>query len=820
MFVDVILPVPIAKLFTYNVPTELEKSVSVGSRVVVQFGRKKSYSAIVHSINVPEPVGYKAKDIDVVIDSTPIITERQLQLWHWLSDYYVCSLGEVYKAAMPSGLKLESETHLTYNTLFEAPAPLTTRQEMILNFIEQNKDCTISDLINHIGGANPIPQLKKLMEMDAIYISEQLRDAYKPKTESVYKLSDACRTDEADFLSKMDSLGRAPKQQQALMVFIQLSGGLGQATAGSPVRRDDLAKKDVTTPVLNELVKKGLLVCEKQAISRLDNKVSDLIPPHSLSEAQANALSQIKHCFYEENKPVVLLNGVTSSGKTELYIHLIHEALQQGKQVLYLLPEIALTTQITSRLQKHFGDTLGIYHSKFSDAQRVELWNNLLSEHPYGLILGVRSAVLLPFNNLGLIIVDEEHESSFKQYDPAPRYNARDMAVLMSNIHKANVLLGSATPSLESYNNAITGRYGYVELTTRYADVAMPHIETIDMTSARKHKEVSGLFSFKLRDRIIKALNNKEQVILFQNRRGFAPYVECHQCAWTAKCVNCDVSMTFHKNTGELVCHYCGARAKLPLVCPACGTASIELQGYGTEKIEEEVKDLFPEARVVRMDLDTARTRKAFEQIISDFEQYKYDILIGTQMISKGLDFDRVSTVGILNVDNMLNIPDFRAYERAFAMISQVSGRAGRRGTRGHVLLQTRQVDSHVVINSVNNNFKANATREMEERQRYGYPPFVRLIHITVKHADEQMAIRSASIIANELSQLFGKRILGPQSPTIARMQNMYLQRIILKMEKSANPAKVKQALMDRINITLGDQSFKGTSVVVDVDPY
>lgn len=792
----------------------------MGSRVVVQFGRKKSYSAIVHELNVPEPVGYKAKDIDAIVDSAPIVSQRQLQLWQWIADYYVCSLGEVYKAAMPSGLKLESETHLLYNPLFEASAPLSPRQDLILNFIEQNKDCTISDLSNHIGGANPIPQIKKLLEMEAIYISEQMKDAYKPKTETVYRLSEECRANEDTLMAKMDALERAPKQQQALMLFFQLCGGLGQALLGQSVRRDDFSKNDIATAVLNELVKKNIFVCEKQEVSRLNNKLADLIPPHDLSEAQSTALSQIKNCFQNENKPIVLLNGVTSSGKTELYIHLIHETLQQGKQVLYLLPEIALTTQITSRLQKHFGDTLGIYHSKFNDAQRVELWNNLLSDKPYGLILGVRSAVLLPFKDLGLIIVDEEHESSFKQYDPAPRYNARDMAIVMSGLHKANVLLGSATPSLESYNNAMTGRFGYVELTTRYADVAMPHIETIDMTVARKHKEVSGIFSFTLRDRILKALNNKEQVILFQNRRGFAPYVECHQCAWTAKCINCDVSMTYHKNTGELVCHYCGARAKLPLVCPACGTASLELQGYGTEKIEEEVKDLFPEARVVRMDLDTARTRKAFEQIITDFEQYQYDILIGTQMISKGLDFDRVSTVGILNVDNMLNIPDFRAYERAFAMISQVSGRAGRRGTRGHVLLQTKQIDSPVVVNSINNNYKANAEREMAERQQYGYPPFVRLIHITIKHVDEQTAIRSAVIIANELSQIFGRRILGPQSPAIARVQNLFLQRIILKMEKTVNPQKMKEALMDRINIILGDHSFKGVSVVVDVDPY
>lgn len=820
MFVNVILPVPIAKLFTYNVPTEMEQSVSVGSRVVVQFGKKKSYSAIIHDLNVPEPVEYKAKNIDCVIDSAPIISERQLQLWHWIADYYVCSLGEVYKAAMPSGLKLESETHLTYNTLFEAESPLTPRQDMILNFIEQNKDCTISDLINHIGGANPIPQLKKLLEMDAIFISEQLRDAYKPKTENVYKLTDACRADENLLMSKMDSLERAPKQQQALLLFIQLCGGLGQALLGKPVRKEDFTKKETSSAVLNELVKKEILVCEKSEVSRLDNKLTDLVPPHDLSEAQNTAFQQINHFFNEEQKPIVLLNGVTSSGKTEIYIHLINETLKQGKQVLYLLPEIALTTQITSRLQKHFGDNLGIYHSKFNDSQRVEIWNNLLSDHPYGLILGVRSAVLLPFRDLGLIIVDEEHESSFKQYDPAPRYNARDMAVVMSGIHKCRVLLGSATPSLESYNNAKTGRYGYVELTTRYADVAMPHMETIDMSQARKHKEVSGIFSFTLRDRILKALGNKEQVILFQNRRGFAPYVECHQCAWTAKCVNCDVSMTYHKNTGELVCHYCGAHAMLPLTCPACGMPAIELQGYGTEKIEEEVSQLFPEARVVRMDLDTARSRKAFEQIISDFEQYKYDILIGTQMISKGLDFDRVTTVGILNVDNMLNLPDFRAYERAFAMISQVAGRAGRRGTRGHVLLQTKQVDSPVVLNSISNDFKANAEREMNERQRYGYPPFVRLIHITIKHVDEQVALHSATIIANELTQLFGRRILGPQAPTISRMQNMFLQRIILKMEKTANPAKMKQALMDRINIVLGDYALKGTSVVVDVDPY
>ncbi|MCF0191094.1 MAG: primosomal protein N' [Marinilabiliaceae bacterium] len=819
MYIEVILPVPIQKLFTYLVPDEMEQLVNVGSRVLVQFGKKKYYSAIVYRTNVVEPLVYAAKSIDEILDSSPVVTERQLALWQWIAEYYICSLGEVYKAAMPSGLKLESETRIIYNSLFEASSHLTQRQEQILNFVEQQKICSISDLTSHLEGVNPIPHIKKLLEMEAIYISEELRDAYKPRTEIVISLSKECRESEELFSKMMDQLTKAPKQMEALMSFIQIAGGITMIQNGKAISRAELLKTPtISAQALTELCKKGILCTEKREISRLNQDYCDRIPLHELSDAQQSCLNKIHSLF--ESFQTILLHGVTSSGKTEIYIHLIDECIKQGKQVLYMLPEIALTTQITNRLKRHFGDMMGVYHSKFSDSQRVEIWNNLLSEKQYPLILGVRSSILLPFSNLGLIIVDEEHETSYKQFDPAPRYNARDMAIILAGLHKANVVLGSATPSYESYNNAVNvKRFGYVELSKRFAGIEMPKVTAVDMKYARKHKETDGIFSFTLRDRIIKALSNKEQVILFQNRRGFAPYVECSSCAWTAKCTNCDVSMTYHKQSAELVCHYCGTRSKLPLTCPACGMPALQLQGYGTEKIEEEVLQIFPQARVVRMDLDTARTRKAFEEIIKDFEEYKYDILIGTQMISKGLDFERVSTVGIMNVDAMLNIPDFRAYERAFAMISQVAGRAGRHGKRGEVYLQTSSPESATIKNAVCGDYITNTQQQMTEREMYRYPPFTRLINITIKHKERQNAMNAAVHLANALRLVFGSRIIGPQEPPIARIATYYLQRIILKMEKGADPRKLKQILMEHINNMLGEQIFKGVNVIIDVDP-
>lgn len=815
-FADIILPVPIAKLFTYSVPENMANMLNIGSRVVVQFGRKKSYSGIVKRLHNEKPT-YETKPIEQVVDQTPIVVDKQLQMWDWMSQYYCCSLGDIYRAALPSGLKLESESKLIYNVDFEAESKLTDKQEMILNYVEQKKICTISEVQSFCKDFNVLPQIKKLLAQDAMFISEELRDSYKPKTDTYYLLPPENRTDKV-LGELMDSLSRAPKQLEALMQFITNVGGLSKAKNGVALKREDAQSKKISIASLTELSKKGILQAEKRKVSRLNTDALTVEDAHPLSAEQADALNKIEEAWKE--KQTTLLFGVTSSGKTEIYIHLIKKCIAEGKQVLYLLPEIALTTQITQRLRRYLGNDLGIYHSKFNDAERVEVWNKLLTTNEYKVILGVRSAIMLPFRNLGLIIVDEEHETSYKQFDPSPRYNARDMANVLAGLHGAKVLMGSATPSYESYQNAQSGKYGYVELKHRYAGIQMPEIIPIDMREARRKKEVVSIFSLRLKEAIDAALRHDEQVILFQNRRGFSPYIECNQCAWIPKCENCDVSLTYHKNTNQLVCHYCSYTIQLPQTCPCCGNPHLEPQGYGTEKIEEEVKAVFPTAKVVRMDLDTARSRQAYERIIGDFEQNKYNILVGTQMISKGLDFERVSTVGIMNADNMLNMPDFRAYERCFQMISQVSGRAGRHGKRGQVILQTRQIDNPVIQYIVDNNYEANARQQLAEREMYHYPPFDRMINIILKHKNYDTA-RYAAIEAGErLRQIFGPRVLGPQEPEINRIATYYLQRIIIKIDKQSSPSKVKQIMTDCVNQLLSQEQYKSVVWNVDVDPY
>lgn len=817
-YADIILPVPLQQLFTYGIPDEMMDSIRIGSRVVVPFGRSKSYSGIVRHIHQDKP-DYELKEIQQVVDYEPIVTEDQLKVWDWMSQYYVCSLGEIYRAALPSGLKLESESKLIYNAQFEAESPLSDKQEQILNFVETKKICTIGELQQFCKEFNVLPQLKKLLAVDALFISEQLRDSYKPKTESFFGLSDEVIADEKLFVEHMDRLEkRAPKQLDALMMFLQLVGGLGKARKGAKVCRTELVAGNVSAQHIGELCKKGILALTKEVVSRIDSDDAELCPPHELSEVQQNAHNEIVDAF--EEKEVCLLHGVTSSGKTEIYIHLIAEQIAKGKQVLYLLPEIALTTQITQRLRRHFGSKMCIYHSKFSDAERVEVWNKLLQSTDCQLILGVRSSVMLPMHNLGLIIVDEEHETSYKQFDPAPRYNARDMALVLGRMMGAKVLLGSATPSYESYVNAKSGKYAYVAMTQRYAGIEMPEIIPVDMLEARKKKQTAGIFSLRLRDAIGTAINAGEQVILFQNRRGFSPYVECNQCAWVPKCQNCDVSLTYHKTTRQLVCHYCSYTIDIPKQCPCCGSPYIEPQGFGTEKIEEEVQTAFPDARIVRMDLDTARTRTAYEKIIGEFEEHKYDILVGTQMISKGLDFERVSVVGVMNADNMLNMPDFRAHERCYQMIAQVSGRAGRHGKRGQVFIQTRQADNPIIDSIVTNDYEGNAERQIEEREKYNYPPFVRLMNITIKHKDEYVAQVAAQVATQRLVGIFGNRVLGPQAPEIKRIATYFMQRIIIKIDKRSSPQKMKDIMMNVMNTLIAEEQFRRVIFSIDVDPY
>lgn len=817
-FADIILPVPLQKLFTYKVPDSMMDNISVGSRVVVQFGKKKSYSGIVHSIHSNAPEGYETKDITTLVDAEPIVTTEQLKFWQWIADYYVCTLGEVYKAALPSGLKLESESKVIYNANFEAEAPLNAKQEQILNFVTDKKICAISEVVQYCTEFNALPVVKQLLDMQALFISEELRESYKPRTEKFFSLAPEARSNEA-LQQWFDKLERAPKQLDALTIFIQNVGGLGKAMLGEAIMRTAfIGENAASATAVQELVNKGVLLCALQNISRLGAANIDTHEANPLSDVQQTAYNEIVESFDTHN--TTLLHGVTSSGKTEIYIHIINKFIAEGKRILYLLPEIALTTQITSRLRRQFGDKLGIYHSKFSDAERVEVWNNLLHNDGYRVILGVRSSVLLPLTNIGLIIVDEEHETSYKQFDPAPRYNARDAAVMLGIQQGAKVLLGSATPSIESYYNAKAGRYGLVELHTRYAGIEMPDIIPINTKEARKRKQMTSMFSQQMKESIEQALENKEQIILFQNRRGFSPYVECKQCAWVPKCQNCDVSLTYHKNVNQLVCHYCGFTMPLPPVCPACGTPGLDTKGYGTEKIEEEVKEIFPSANITRMDLDTARSRKAYEKIISEFEQHQSDILIGTQMISKGLDFDNVSTVGILNADNMLNHPDFRAFERCFQMVAQVSGRAGRKGKRGTVLLQTSDTEHPVIKDVVNNNFIHHYNQQIAEREAYRYPPFYRLINITIKHKEWNCAARGAHSLAQVLTGIFGWRVLGPQEPPINRIATLFLQRITLKVERNSNPSQVKALMMTAVNQILAEDQFKRLVIQIDVDPY
>lgn len=820
MYADLILPLPLQKLFTYEVPPSMARLVRRGGRALVQFGKKKFYSGIIAEVHDRKP-DYETKQLSEVVDSEPIVTEAQLRLWQWISDYYICTLGEVMKAAMPQGLKLESESRLMYNAMFEGEDALTPRQSEVLAFVREKKACAISDVAAGLGGASPMAHIRALLDVEAIYISEELRDAYKPKTVTSFSLAPALCAEEGLEAALDDLERRAPRQMEALMAFMQAAGGLGQATAGRWLTREQIdSDKRLSPSALMELVKKGVLVTEKKAVSRLATQSDGQAPLNELSEAQRRAMEQIIEVT-DERRPA-LLYGVTGSGKTEIYIHLIRQALDQGRNVLYLLPEIALTTQITQRLQRHFGSLMAVYHSKFSDAERVEVWKKMLSPCPPRLILGVRSSVLLPLANLGLIIVDEEHEGSFKQYDPAPRYNARDMAVVMGLGQElpCRVVLGSATPSLESWDNAQKGKYGLVRLECRHAGQELPTVETIDMADARRRKAVNGIFSFRLREAIGQALGGGEQVILFQNRRGFSPVVECRQCAHVPKCAHCDVSLTYHKASGQLVCHYCGYSIPLPTTCPACGNPSLAPQGFGTEKIEEECRELFPQARVARMDLDTARSRRAFEEIISQFAMRKFDILIGTQMVTKGLDFEGVSTVGVMNADALVSMPDFRADERAYQLMAQVSGRAGRKGARGKVFIQAAKPAHPVISCVVANDYEGNARRILAEREAYHFPPFGRLVSLTVKHRDAQTALDAARGLALALQSRLGPMVSGPIAPVVARVSNMYMQEIVVKVPKTASPAKVKAIMMADVNAMLADLRFRSAVVRIDVDPY
>lgn len=814
LFVEVVLPLAIAKNYTYRVPYEMNNAVAVGKRVVVQFGKSKLYTAIISSIGTVAPEKYEAKYIIEILDDRPIVTDEQLQFWKWVSEYYMCYAGEVMNAALPSALKLASETRIILNTDFEFNrSALHDKEFLIVEALSIQPELTVSDIIKLLGQKTVMPILKLLFEKNIIHISEEVSERYKPRTRTFIALNPIYH-DQENLKELFEILEkRAPKQADAILAYIKLS-----RHQKSISKNDLIEESGAGAASIKSLVEKEIFIAEEKNISRLYYDEEEANGSFELNEQQQDVLGLIRDEFIE--KDVVLLHGVTASGKTQIYIRLIEEMMNNGRQVLYLLPEIALTTHIIERLRMYFGANIGVYHSRFNDNERVEVWQKVLNNE-YKVVLGARSSVFLPFNNLGLIIVDEEHETSYKQFDPAPRYNARDAAIFLANIHRAKVLLGSATPSFESYYNARIHKYGLAELTERYGGVKLPETEVVSITEETKAKTMQSHFTSVLMHEIKQALLNKEQVILFQNRRGYAPVLMCKICAYTPKCINCDVSLTYHKSSGKLHCHYCGYKEESPQICPACGSTHLEYKGFGTEKVEDELALLLPDARIARMDLDTTRSRNSLQNILNNLEEKKIDILVGTQMVAKGLDFSDVTVIGIINADSLLKFPDYRANERSFQMLAQVSGRAGRREKQGKVLIQTYDPGHRVIKQVIENDYKDLYFTEMEERKSFKYPPFYRIINLDVKHKDPEIVNNQAIWLASELRKHFGDKVIGPEFPLINRIRNYYIKTIMLKFEKDGiSINKVKAIVRDVITQFQTTKLSKGSIVQPDVDPY
>ncbi len=815
-YADIIIPLPFGDTFTYAIPPALEENICVGMRVSVQFGKRKYYSGIVFSIHQNKPSDdVELKYIDELLDNHPIIHPIQIELWKWISRYYCCSIGEVYKAALPSGLKLESETRFYANIDFNNTEILSNEEEQILLHLANNRASNISAINKATKLRNSFPTLKRLLEKKAIFVEEKMRNDYKKKLLQQVKLHKSL-DGLHDFSELISNLNRAQKQKH---LFLFILNELKNQETKTIDKKTLLAQSNSTQAILQELVKKNYLEIIELEIGRIELSGNTNEQLNELSPAQQVAFEQIKGEF-SANKPV-LLQGVTSSGKTEIYFKLIKEQLNQQKQVLFLVPEIGLTTQLITRLKHAFGDKAGIYHSKFNDSERIEIWHKILESNPeqYRIIIGARSAALLPFSNLGLIIVDEEHEQAYKQIDPSPRYHARDLAIVLGHMHKANILLGSATPSVESYFNTQSKKYGLVALTERYKNVKLPKVIIADIKEATRKKQMVSLLTPQLHDAINQALENGEQAIVFQNRRGYAPYIQCKQCGWIPKCNNCDVSLTFHKAINYLNCHYCGAGASLPDECPSCKHKEINSRGFGTEKIEEELALVFPNAKVARMDLDSTRNKNSYEQLISAFENKQIDILVGTQMITKGLDFEHVSVVGILNADLLINFPDFRAYERAYQMLTQVSGRAGRRNKQGTVIIQSSQPEHEVLEMVQKHDFTKLFNETLIERKLFRYPPYFRLIKVVMKHRFKETLNPAAKMLANQLRTHFQQQVLGPEYPLVARVQAQYLKEIWIKIPRNENLALAKQKILHEINSIKKMKNNSSISIYIDVDP-
>lgn len=809
-YVEVILPLPFDRTFTYAVP-DGEADITVGARVLVPFGNSKYYTAIVESISSKAPKGaFNVKEITAIIDSNPIIRHPQMKLWRWIADYYLSPIGDVFKAALPSGLKIGSETVIDVNKNFslENIDGLDDNEIELLRLLNENGRMTTDLLSSKIKVPNVGTIINKLIDRGLVVVSEKIVERFQSK-----KIKYVNLIPNKDINDIFAHVKGAKKQETALLALYSIS-----ERGRNDVTLDELINSSgVTRTVISAMEKKGIINVTEREISLFSPVDTQIANLPTLSDAQATALSQIHTSFLDHQ--TTLLHGVTSSGKTEIYIHLIDYILRKGDQVLFLVPEIALTTQLTRRLQRVFGDRVIIYHSKFSDGQRVDIWRRMLNSNEPCVVIGARSAIFLPFARIGLVIVDEEHEPSYKQFDPAPRYNGRDAAMMLAVMHGAKVLLGSATPSIETFYKASSGKYGLVSLTTRYDDVALPEIEIIDMSRERAKGRVIGSFAQSTVEQANKSLSSGKQAIFFHNRRGYAPMARCKACAFIPKCDHCDVSLTYHRRPEALICHYCGTVYPVMHICPSCSEPAIEIIGYGTERIEDEITTLFPEKRIMRMDLDTTRNKDSYSKIISDFSNHKADILVGTQMVTKGLDFADVETVGVINADTLIHYPDFRATERAFNMLEQVAGRAGRRDTTGHVMIQTREPDHPVIRHVSAHDYHSFYEEEIKERQAYNYPPFTRVINIYIKHRDIDRLISFADDYSTRLRTLFGNRVNGPKEPHISRIQSLYIRAIMLKIETDASMTKVKQILRDLAAEMQASPATKGFIIYYDVDP-
>ena len=814
-FIDVILPIPLKQTFTYNVNKDEAYFLKQGMRVAVPFGKTKIYTGIVFAIHQEAPPGYETKSIDQILDETPIITEIQLKHWQWIASYYMCTLGEVVRAALPNAFLLESETIIALNTKeSQDESKFSDDEFLVYEALQHQSSLHINDIRSILDRKNVVSVIQKLLEKGVIIVQEEVYEKYSPKLKRFVKLNSKY-TSEENLKELLDSLTRAPKQKHVIMTLFLIS-----SQEKKPIDSVSLQKKSETTSsVIKTLIDKGILEEYFIQKDRIEYQGEESSAIKKLSEARSEAFQKIKKSF--ETKDITLLHGVTSSGKTEIYVQLIEEVISEGKQVLYMLPEIALTTQLITRLQQYFGEKISVYHSKYSVNERVEVWRNVLENKPKAqIIIGARSSLFLPFSNLGLVIVDEEHEPSFKQYAPSPRYNGRDSAIVLAKKHEAKILMGSATPSLESFFNAKNERYGLVNLKIRFGNVQMPAIELVDIKEKHKKKLMTGHFSDRLLEEINKSLKNKEQVILFQNRRGYSPVVECTTCGVSPQCPNCDVSLTYHQYRNQLRCHYCGHTVPMQISCVACGSETLDNKGFGTEQIELELKELFPKHNIARMDQDTTKRKHAHAKIIEALENEEIDILVGTQMLAKGLDFRNVSLVGVMNADNLLNFPDFRAHERSFQLLQQVAGRAGRTKKQGKVIIQTynpyHQILQQVSTNSYDEMYK----QQLEDRYQFKYPPHYRMIKITFKERNFQKMEKASIWFGDALKMKLKGNVLGPETPPVGRIRNLFISNILVKIPKGQSIPKTKEYINHIVRSFNSIKEFSSVRVVIDVDNY